>query len=388
MQTFINKLAALNKAHLIRKRHIVSERSNNTLVIDQQRMINFAGNDYLGLAQDQRVQDALIEGAKEFGFGSGSSALISGYSRIHHELEEQFAAFLGRERSLFFNSGYHANLGVVTAFADRHHPVIADKHVHASIIDAITLARAPHYRYRHDDIDHAHELLQKHSKQSALIITESIFSMSGSITKTNQLAALAKQYNATLLVDDAHGFGILGEHGKGTAEHFRLTAADIPVLITPLGKALGGMGAIVSGSDEIIEFLIQKARTYCYSTAMPPAICNAALQALHIIQSEPWRVTHLHSLIAFFHQEAAHRNLPLVSTDMSPIKCILSGNNQQTIALQESLSAHGIFVAAIRPPTVPPHSARIRISLNVDHTETEIIQLLDLLIENRHHAPT
>jgi 8-amino-7-oxononanoate synthase len=289
---------------------------------------------------------------------------------------------------LFFNSGYHANLGVVTAFADRNIPVIADKHAHASIIDAITLARAPHYRYRHDDLDHARELLLQHMKQSALVISESIFSMSGSITKTHQLAALAKQFNATLIMDDAHGFGILGEHGKGTAEHFMLTAADIPVLITPLGKALGGMGAIVSGSSDIIEFLIQKARTYCYSTAMPPAICNAALQALQIIQSEPWRMARLRALITFFHQEAAHRNLSLVSADMTPIKCILSGNNQQTLALQESLSAHGIFVAAIRPPTVPPHAARIRISLNVAHTEAEIIRLLDLLSETRHHAPT
>ncbi len=355
--------------NLLRTRHVVASRREKTVIINQQQMINFAGNDYLNLAQDSRVRDAFIDGVNEFGFGSGSSPLVSGYTRSHQELEEYFAAVRGHERALFFNSGYHANIGVVTSFADRTTPVIADKHCHASIIDAITLSRAKHYRFHHHDMQHAETLLQQHT--SAILITESVFSMSGAITATKQMAELANKYHALLMIDDAHGFGILENP---------LHINDNHICVTPFGKTIAGMGAAVSGSHDMIEYLLQKARTYCYSTALPPAVCAAALQSLKIIEQEQWRVVRLRELIDFFHREAVARNLSLISTDMTPIKCILTGSNQETLALQTKLQAHGIFVAAIRPPTVPKNAARIRISLNIAHTEADITQLLDLLL--------
>lgn len=329
--------------------------------------INFAGNDYLNLAQDDRVKRAFIAGVNEYGFGSGSSPLLSGYTRAHQELEEYFASVRGHERALFFNSGYHANLGVITTFANRSTPVIADKHCHASIIDAITLSRAPHYRFHHQDMQHAETLLQQHT--SALLISESVFSMTGAVTDTNQLSNLAKKYHALLMIDDAHGYGIINQ-----------TPCDNNIIVTPFGKTIAGMGAAVSGSHDMIEYLLQKARTYCYSTALPPAVCRAALQSLQIIQQEHWRIERLRELISFFHMEAAARHLTLISTDLTPIKCILSGSNQQTLDIQARLLKHGIFAAAIRPPTVPKSTSRIRISLSIAHTEADIIKLLDLMI--------
>lgn len=366
-----NKLARLENNNLIRQRRVINR-------CDDQQWINFASNNYLGLAQDSRVQDALIKGATEFGCGSGSSAMISGFSRYHHELEEQFAAFLGRERAILFNSGYQANLGVMTTFAQRNTPVIADKYSHASIIDGITLARAAHFRYRHNDIAHADELLASHANRNAILITESVYSMSGIISPVAKLAAIADRHQAMFIVDDAHGFGVLGH----------LSSADIALQIIPLGKALGGMGAIVAGNQDTIEYLLQKARTYCYSTAMPAAICSANLRALNILEAEPHRVERLHALITYFIQEAAARNLPLVSADLTPIKCLLSGTNQATLALQEKLLSYGYFVAAIRPPTVPENNSRIRISLCVNHTEKDITALLDLLAEHYDNSAT
>lgn len=329
-------------------------------------LINFAGNDYLNLAQDDRVKRAFIAGVNEYGFGSGSSPLLSGYTLAHQELEEYFASVRGHERALFFNSGYHANLGVITTFANRSTPVIADKHCHASIIDAITLSRAPHHRFHHQDLQHAETLLQQHP--SALLISESVFSMTGAVTNTNQLSELANKYRTSLIIDDAHGFGIIDN-----------LPGDNHMIVTPFGKTIAGMGAAVSGSNDMIEYLLQKARTYCYSTALPPAVCSAALQSLQIIQQERWRIERLRELITFFHREAAARNLLLISNHMTPIKCMLTGSNQQTLAIQARLLTRGIFAAAIRPPTVPKNTARIRISLSIAHTEADIIKLLDLM---------
>lgn len=365
---------------LIRTRRTITSRHNASITLNQKQMINFAGNDYLGLAQDPRIQQSFINGINEFGFGSTSSPMLSGYSRIHQELEEYFAEFSGRERALFFNSGYHANLGVVTTFANRNTPVIADKHCHASIIDAITLSRAPHARYHHHDHDHTENLLQQHDDHG-LLISESVFSMTGTITNAAQLAMLAKKYHKTLVMDDAHGIGVLGECGRGVSEHFNLNTNDLPILVTPFGKAIAGMGAMVSGSRDMIEYLLQHARTYYYSTALPPAVCAANLQALQIIHQESWRIERLQELISFFHRQAKERSLSLLSNDMTPIKCIVTSENQKAIALQEKLSEHGLFVAAIRPPTVPANTARIRISLSTAHSERDISLLLDLLAD-------
>lgn len=377
-----NDLASIKAGDLQRVRRVVSGRRDTSHIIDQRHMINFADNDYLGLAQNHFLKEAFIKCVNEFGVGSTSSPLITGYSSAHQALEEYFAAFIGRERALLFNSGYHANLGVITSFANRHSSIIADKHCHASIIDGITLSRAAHLRYRHQDHQHAAQLLTTRLSDSRLLISESVFSMTGAITDISQLTTLARQNHAALIIDDAHGFGTLGQHGKGVCEHFPLSSEDISLLITPLGKAMGGMGALVSGDHNQIEFLMQKARTYCYSTALPPANCAAALASLKILESEPWRVQALQALIQFFNREAAARRIPLLSSDCTPIKCILTGSNQQTLALQEKLIANNLFVAAIRPPTVPLHSARLRISLSSMHRNADISLLLDLVAEH------
>ena len=377
-----NSLASLDQHTRLRKRRVVSARTSQAYTIDNKSLINFAGNDYLGLAQDDRIQQSFINGIHEFGFGSTSSPMITGYSTAHQELEESFADFCGRERALFFNSGYHANLGVITTFANRHTPIIADKHIHASLIDAITLSRAPLYRYRHHDLNHAESILLEHTRQQTLLITESVFSMTGEITHAHKLSKLAKNNNATLIMDDAHGIGILGKHGRGITEHFNQNGHDIPLLISPFGKAVAGMGAMVSGSHDDIEYLLQHARTYCYSTAMPPAACRATQMALQIIRNETWRLEKLRALIQFFHDQAAARNIALIASDMTPIKCILTNNNEHALHLQHKLMTNGFFVAAIRPPTVPANASRLRISLSTAHTENEITTLLDILAEH------
>jgi 8-amino-7-oxononanoate synthase len=375
-------LSTLQHKNLFRKRRTIHSRNMNIISCGEQTLLNFSGNDYLGLAQDQRVQVAFAQGINAFGFGSGSSAHISGYSRLHQQLEEQFANFLGRERALLFNSGYHANLGVLSTFADRRTPVFADKQSHASLIDGIVLSRAPHYRFHHQDLLHAETLLSQHAKPDALLVTESIFSMDGAITPIDKILALAKKYRAIVMIDDAHGFGVLGPHGRGGCEEFDLLSVDVPILITPLGKALAGMGAVVSGNHDLIETLVQKARTYCYSTALPPAMCSAALTALTLIESEPWRVTNLRRVSEFFNREASKRDIKLFTNDPTPIKCIATKSNQHTLNLQNILIEHGRLVAAIRPPTVPNNTSRLRISLNTLHTEANIIGLLDLIAEH------
>lgn len=375
MLNIADQLANLDQQHLLRQRRVINHCVDKHYRVDHQQLINFASNDYLGLSQDPRVRAALIKATFEFGVGSGSSAMISGFSRYHHELEEAFADFLGRERALFFNSGYHANLGVITSFADRHTAVIADKYCHASIIDAIILSRASHYRFRHNDINHARTLLSKQVHQQKLLITESVYGMSGAITPIDEFAEIAKPHVATFIVDDAHGFGVLGKKWSSTA---------VPIWVIPLGKALGGMGAIVAGDYDNIEFLVQKARSYCYSTALPPAICSANLQALQIIRTEPERLAQLQHLITYFNQQAAMRNIPLISADMTPIKCVLCDSNQTALALQQKLADYGFFVAAIRPPTVPENHSRLRISLTVQHSQADIADLLNVLAE--HYA--
>ena len=362
---------------MLRQRFVIAERNNTSIVIDGKKLVNFCSNDYLNLASHPTIRKAFIAGVNKYGMGSSSSSLISGYYQPQHELEERFAEFLQRDRAILFNSGYHANLGVITTLAKRDSTIISDRLCHASIIDSIVLSRAKHHRYQHNDYKHAATLLNKPQKN--LLITEGVFSMEGDISPLKKFAQLA---NTTLMVDDAHGFGVLGKNGRGSCEHHKLTQTEVACLVTPLGKAFGSVGAIVSGSNELIETLVQFARTYIYTTALPPAISHAGLAALKIIDHENWRREKLQSLIAHFNQQAQLRNLPLISCAQTPIKSILTTDNKTTLLLQQKIAAKGYFVSCIRPPTVPKNTARIRVTLNCMHTETQIIELLDLLAEN------
>lgn len=374
-----NTLQEYDKKNLTRKRFIIESRDDIHLDVSGKSVVNFCSNDYLNIANHPEVKTAFIQGIEKYGVGSGASSLISGYFKATSLFEEAFSEFINRERSLFFNSGYHANLGVMTVLAGRKSTVIADKLCHASLIDGIILSRAKHRRYRHNDIEHAEKILKNTENQHNILLSESVFSMQGTIANIPGLVKLAKEYQATLIIDDAHGVGVLGQNGKGIVEHYQLNQNDIPCLVTPLGKSFASMGAIVSGSHDLIEALIQFARTYCFTTALPPAINQANLASLKIIQSENWRREKLTHLSKFFNAAAKERSLPLVSNDLTPIKSIMIGSNKITIEIQDQLLKKGFFVSCIRPPTVPVNTSRIRVSLSCLHTEEHITQLLDEL---------
>jgi 8-amino-7-oxononanoate synthase len=366
--------------HLIRERHTITARANNVIIINGQRLINFCSSDYLGLAVHPKVKTAFIAGVQQYGLGSSSAALIAGFYKPQQLLEEKFADFLQRDQALFFNSGYHANLGILTTLANRDTVVIADKLCHASILDGIQLSRAKHYRFRHNDIAHAATLIHN-QPHPALLITESVFSMEGDISPIPQLANLARENNHSLIIDDAHGIGVLGKNGRGACEHHQLSQRDVPCLVTPFGKAVGSMGAMVSGSKQLIAALLQFANTYRCSTALPPAVTFATLESLKILQQENWRRERLNYLIKYFILQAKNRELSLVAEAITPIKSILIGDNQLALKIKETLRQQGFFVSCIRPPTVPQGTARIRISLNCLHEQQEITHLLDLIAE-------
>jgi len=351
---------------LLRKRVPVNLRDKNNIVVDEKQCVNFSNNDYLAMATHPEVKNAFIEGVKEYGVGSGASAVVSGYFDVQQQLEQRFAQYLGRARAILFNSGYHANIGVIPALINRSDVVLSDKLCHASILDGIQLSRAKHFRHRHNDLAHLQELTDV--KAPGWIITESVFSMQGNKTPLKSVCDIAQGSNAKLLVDDAHGAGVFEELDP-----------RIDCVVTPLGKAFGCVGAIVSGSDELIETVLQFARSYRYTTALPPATCMAIMKSLEIIEAEDWRRETLKKRIGFFVDLAKSRGLQLVSSDLTPIKCIVLSDNEQVLSVQKKMMDKGFFVACIRPPTVPKGTARIRISLNCEHTEDQITQLLDNL---------
>jgi len=326
----------------------------------EDHLINFSSNDYLNISKHEEVRAALIEGVKLYGFGSGSSPLISGYYAPTRLFEMTFAQILKMEEAMFFNSGYHANIGVLQAL---NMPIVMDKLCHASIIDGARLSNNKFYRYQHNDLRHAEKLLQERPK--SILISERIFSMEGNIIDTEKLLFLAKEYNSTFIVDDAHGFGILKNN------------IESDLIIIPLGKALGGVGAIVAGSKLLIDYLRQFTRSYIYSTALPPAICCANLAALQVMQKETWRLKKLKSLIKFFNFKANVAGLQLISQDLTPIRSIVINDAKRAKQLENLLYNQGFFVKAIVKPTV--QTSRIRISLCTNHSEDDVIKLIKAL---------
>lgn len=369
---------------LSRKRRVVNARNDSLAVVDGVSVINFCGNDYLNLATHEAVKQSFAKSAAQLGLGSSGSALVSGYSSAHAELEHAFATFLKREKAILFNSGYHANLGVLTTFADKHSVIIADKYSHASLNTGALLSRAKFVRYKHNDLQQAESLLSKYASHASLLVTESVFSMQGSIIDASKISSIARKNNSMLIIDDAHGIGVLGKNGAGVCEQFELSQQDVACLVTPLGKALGSYGAIVSGEKHIIEALLQFAGSYRYCTALPPAVCEATLTALHVLQNETWRREKLLHLCKFFLNESHARGIKLASSDLTPIMSIVIGCNEKTLHIQQQLLTKGILISCIRPPTVPKNQTLIRISLCSMHEEKQIIHLLDNLKEHYH----
>ncbi|MCF6235555.1 MAG: 8-amino-7-oxononanoate synthase [Gammaproteobacteria bacterium] len=364
---------------LYRHRRIVSSPQGAEIVVDGQFVLSFCSNDYLGLANHPDVITALQEGATTYGVGSGASHLVTGHSSAHHELENALAKWTGRERVLLFSSGYMANIGVISALCQRNDLVLQDRLNHASLLDGARLSGAQLKRYAHNDSDAlARRLVKYHG--SALVVSDGVFSMDGDVAPLPKIAALVKMHDAVLMVDDAHGFGVLGQQGRGVVDHSKLNNNDVPILVGTLGKSFGTFGAFVAGSELLIETLIQQARSYIYTTAIPPAVAYATLTSLELLKRDDWRRDHLQMLIAHFRQRAAEAGLPL-SNSKTAIQPLIVGDSKRAIALSEALLKRGILVSAIRPPTVPKGTARLRVTLCATHTKDHVGRLLDMLLE-------
>lgn len=339
----------------------------------------FCSNDYLGLARHPAVAAAQQIATAAFGSGSGAAHLISGHSSEHQALEEELAAFTGRERTLLFSTGYMANLGVLSAFAARGECVLEDRRNHASLIDGARLAGARLLRYAHADAEDAARRIALQAN-CTMLATDGLFSMDGDVAPLRALAATAAAHRAWLLVDDAHGLGVLGATGRGSLEAAGLGATEVPLLMGTLGKAFGSFGAFVAGGRDVIELLLQRSRTYIYTTALPPGVAAAARAALGLAQREGWRRERLQQLIAHFRRGAAQLNLPLVHST-SPIQPLMVGDDARVARLGNALFALGFWVGAIRAPTVPAGTARLRVTLSAAHSESDIDALLGAIGE-------
>ena len=375
------KLETLESAHLYRRRRVVTSAQGRRIRVDARTLLNFCSNDYLGLANDPRVIRVFKQAADDFGVGSGASHLVSGHSRPHHQLEQDLASFTGRERALVFSSGYSANMAVIRSLVSVGDAVFQDRLNHASLLDGGWMSRANVQWFEHRHYLHLQQQLNqlpKEGRENRLIISDGVFSMDGDCCDVSALVHLAKSHKAWLMIDDAHGFGVLGAKGVGCVDPQSYSSDEVPILIGTLGKAFGTAGAFVAGSEELIEWLIQKARNYIFTTAMPSAVALASLQSLQIIKTETWRREHLLSLIDRFVCGAKQLGLPLLPST-TPIQPLLLKDPAHSLALSEILEQRGIFASAIRPPTVPTNSARIRITLSAAHTEKDIDYLLDQL---------
>jgi 8-amino-7-oxononanoate synthase len=339
---------------------------------------NFCGNDYLGLRAHPALREAATDCMRRFGVGAGAAHLVTGHSHEHHALEEELAAFTHRERALLFSTGYMANLGAVSAFADARELVLADRLSHASLLDGARLSGARLRRYAHADAASAERLLAAADRPAALILTDGVFSMDGDVAPLAALASLARRHGAGLLVDDAHGIGVLGASGGGALEAAGLGTSEVPLLIGTLGKACGTFGAFVAGDAAVIDCLMQRARSYIYTTALPPAVAAASRAALRVIESESWRRERLGAHVTRWRAAAAALELPLLPSTTA-IQPLIVGDSAAAMALSEALMARGFWVAAIRPPTVAPGSARLRITLSAAHRERDIDELAEAL---------
>ena len=433
-----SELESRRAAHLYRRRRQIEAAPGPHLTLDGRPAIAFCTNDYLGLARHPEVIAACQRGAEAYGVGSGSAHLVAGHGPAHQALEEELADFLGRERVLLFSTGYMANLGLLQALAGPGETVFEDRLNHASLIDGALLARARLRRYPHGDMAALRRQLAacSHSESEsgsgsssgfecesrsesgsgsgsdagsesgsrsdagsrsasgcgpdvalavtgrpvALIATDGVFSMDGDLAPLPELAAIARAAGVPLLVDDAHGLGVLGREGRGSLDHYGLDAAAVPILMGTLGKALGTFGAFVAGSEDLIETLIQTARPYIYTTAPPPALAAATRASLALARREEWRRERLRELIQTFRQGAAQLGLPLMPST-TPIQPILAGSAERALAWSQALEARGILVTAIRPPTVPEGSARLRVTLCALHSDQDLESLLAALAD-------
>lgn len=362
---------------LYRQRDILNSPQGIQVELQGKSYLSFCSNDYLGLANHPRLVAAAKSALDHAGVGSGAAHLISGHHQFHHELEQQLAEFVGSEAALVFSTGYMANTGVISALLGKADVIFADKLNHASLVDGCLLSRARLLRYRHGDMEHLQQLLQQGNttaKNTGMLVTDGIFSMDGDMAPLTALSHLAKQHQLWLLLDDAHGFGVMGNRGRGTLEALNLSSQDVNIVVGTFGKAFGTFGAFVAGSRELIETLIQRCRSYIYTTALPPSIAAATSESLFLVTQENWRREKLRENIAYFRRIMAQLGLNLLPS-CSPIHALLVGTSERALLLSQQLRQQGLLVQAIRPPTVPAGGARLRITLCSTHEPRHIDQL-------------
>tara|TARA_R110001592_G_scaffold298362_1_gene569038 strand:- start:34931 stop:36106 length:1176 start_codon:yes stop_codon:yes gene_type:complete len=372
-----SRLFERRAAHLYRHRPLLESPQGVRVTVNGQPLLAFCSNDYLGLANHPQVVDAFAQGARRWGVGGGASHLVVGHSEPHHQLEEALAHFTGRPRALLMSSGYMANMGAVTALVGKGDTVLQDRLNHASLLDAGLLSGARFSRYLHNDPESLMARLDK-AVGNTLVVTDGVFSMDGDMANLPALCSAARARDAWVMVDDAHGFGCLGKHGGGVVEHYGLGLTDVPVLMGTLGKSFGTAGAFIAGSDELIETLIQFARPYIYTTSQPPAVACATLASLQLLRDEHWRRVHLQRLIALFRAGVKDLGMDLMDSP-SPIQPIVVGSSARAMAISAALRDQGILVTAIRPPTVPQGTARLRVTLCAGHSEDDVAQLINAL---------
>ena len=376
-QALAAELTELESRGLRRQRRLLETPQGARVTVDGRRYVAFCSNDYLGLANHSALIEAACEGAVRHGVGAGGSHLILGHSAAHHALEEALAAFVGLPRALLFSNGYLANIGIVTALAGREDAVFADRLNHASLNDAVLLSRAEFKRIPHLDLAALERLLAASRARRKLVVTDAVFSMDGDIAPVPELIALCERHDAWLLLDDAHGFGVLGREGRGVLAHFNAASPRVIYMAT-LGKAAGVFGAFVAGEAELVETLIQRARSYIYTTATPPLLAHALAKSLELIRREEWRRERLRDLVRRLVERLKPKRWQLMPSQTA-IQPVVIGNNDEAVAVSEKLARDGLLVPAIRPPTVPPGTARLRISLSAAHSLEDVDRLAEVL---------
>jgi len=367
------RLDELARAGLARRRRTVESADGPHLTVEGRRYLAFCSNDYLGLAHHPALVEAVCRGAERYGVGAGASALISGHTEAHEALEARLARFVRLPRALHFGAGYLANLGLVAALAGRGGTVFSDELNHACLIDGARLSRADVQVYPHLDVAALARMLESCSTAEKLLATDAVFSMDGDLAPLPELLELCERYDAWLVVDDAHGFGVLGEGGRGTLSHFGISSPRIAYMGT-LGKAAGVHGAFVAGDDALIEWLVQRARTYVFTTASPPLLACALMASVELIEQEESRRKHLRALVGRLKQRLEDLPWRLRASD-TPIQPLIVGDNRAALDLAEGLRSRGIWVPAIRPPTVPVGTARLRIALSAAHSVEHVDEL-------------
>ena len=370
---------------LYRHRRIVGSPQGNEIIVDGRKLLNFCSNDYLGLANDKRLKEAFKQGADQWGVGASASHLISGHTHAHDALEEILADFVGRPRALLFSSGYAANMGTINSLVSEGDHVFQDRLNHASLLDGGWISRAHFHWFKHRDTKNLEEQLERTQGASgrSMVISDGTFSMDGDFCRIDSIVQVAQKHNSWVMVDDAHGIGVHGQDGVGLIDPKKFSTEDIPVLVGTLGKAFGTSGAFVAGEESLIELLIQKARSYVYSTAMPSAIAVATMKSVEIVKKEQWRREHLTDLINIFRDGARSLGFQ-ISDSISPIQPLLLGNPERAMKLSSVLEDAGILISAIRPPTVPEGTSRLRITLTAAHTIGNIEKLLESLRKADH----